>query len=145
MACCSAHSHSPLPLEPLGACVPRPLFADDDQLVRHAWSALLERQGWQVTRARDGEEAWAQFAQGGQHFDVVLTDQSMPRLDGVGLARRIRATASPPPIVLISGHVNEVGADDLKALFSAVLHKPVDAADLDRVLQQVVASGDTGH
>lgn len=121
------------------------LFADDDQLVRHAWSALLDRQGWQVTRARDGEEAWAQFARSGQHFDVVLTDQSMPRLDGVGLARRIRATASPPPIVLISGHVNEVGADDLKALFSAVLHKPVDAADLDRVLQQVVASGDTGH
>lgn len=125
-----------------GRCV---LFADDDQLVRHAWSALLERQGWQVTRARDGEEAWAQYARTGQHFDVVLTDQSMPRLDGVGLARRIRATESPPPIVLISGHVNEVGADDLKALFSAVLHKPVDAADLDRVLQQVVASGDTGH
>ena len=121
------------------------LFADDEQLVRHAWSALLERQGWQVTRARDGEEAWAQFSKTGQHFDVVLTDQSMPRLDGVGLARRIRATASPPPIVLISGHVNEVGAEDLKTLFSAVLHKPVDAADLDRVLQQVVASGDAGR
>jgi signal transduction histidine kinase/ActR/RegA family two-component response regulator len=119
------------------------LFVDDDQLVRHAWSALLERQGWQVTRSRDGEEAWTQFSQTGKSFDVVLTDQSMPRLDGVGLAQRIRASGSPPPIVLISGHVNEVGADVLKDLFNVVLHKPVDASDLDRVLKDVVSTGET--
>lgn len=121
------------------------LFADDDQLVRHAWSALLERQGWQVTRSRDGEEAWTQFSQTGKRFDVVLTDQSMPRLDGVGLARRIRATESPPPIVLISGHVNEVDEDLLRSLFNAVLHKPVDAVDLDRVLQDVVSTGESRY
>ena len=111
------------------------LFVDDDQSVRHAWSALLERKGWQVTRSRDGEEAWAQFSQTGKHFDVVLTDQSMPRLDGVGLAQRIRATESPPPVVLMSGHVDEVDAGLLKTLFAAVLHKPVEPGELDRVLQ----------
>ena len=111
------------------------LFVDDDQSVRHAWSALLERKGWQVTRSRDGEEAWAQFAQTGKHFDVVLTDQSMPRLDGVGLAQRIRATESPPPVVLMSGHVDEVDAGLLKTLFAGVLHKPVEPGELDRVLQ----------
>ena len=87
-----------------------------------------------ATRSRDGEEAWAQFSQTGKHFDVVLTDQSMPRLDGVGLARRIRATASPPPVVLMSGHVDEVDAGLLKNLFAAVLHKPVEPGELDRVL-----------
>lgn len=117
------------------------LFVDDDQLVRHAWSALLERQGWQVTRARDGEEGWALFIKPGQHYDLVLTDQSMPVLDGVGLARRIHATESPPPIILISGHVNEVGAGDLQTLFSAVLHKPVDLGDLGRVMDEVLATG----
>lgn len=111
------------------------LFVDDDQSVRHAWSALLERKGWQVTRSRDGEEAWAQYSQTGKHFDVVLTDQSMPRLDGVGLAQRIRETASPSPVVLMSGHVDEVDADLLKTLFAAVLHKPVDPGELDSVLQ----------
>ena len=114
------------------------LFVDDDQSVRHAWAALLERKGWQVTRSRDGEEAWAQFSQTGKHWDVVLTDQSMPRLDGVGLARRIRATESPPPVVLMSGHVDEVGPELLSALFAAVLHKPVDAGELERVLQGVL-------
>lgn len=121
------------------------LFVDDDQLVRHAWSALLERQGWQVTRARDGEEGWAQFAQTGRHFDLVLTDQSMPRLDGVGLARRIREAATSTPIILISGHVNEVGAGDLQTLFNAVLHKPVDTNDLGRVMQDVLATGTTRY
>jgi signal transduction histidine kinase/ActR/RegA family two-component response regulator len=115
------------------------LFVDDDQLVRHAWSALLERKGWNVTRSRDGEEGWAQFVQTGKRWDVVLTDQSMPRLDGVGLAQRIRATTSPPPVVLMSGHVNEVAPELVRKLFAAVLHKPVDAAELQRVLQDVLA------
>ena len=114
------------------------LFVDDDQSVRHAWAALLERKGWHVTRSRDGEEAWAQFSQTGKHWDVVLTDQSMPRLDGVGLAQRIRATRSPPPVVLMSGHVDEVGPELLKTLFAAVLHKPVDAVELERVLKGVL-------
>lgn len=113
------------------------LFVDDDQSVRHAWAALLERKGWQVTRSRDGEEAWSQFSQTGKHFDVVLTDQSMPRLDGVGLAQRIRATNAPPPVVLMSGHVDEVESGLLKTLFAAVMHKPVDPTELDRVLQSL--------
>lgn len=119
------------------------LFVDDDQLVRHAWSALLERKGWNVTRARDGEEAWSQFSQTGKHWDLVLTDQSMPRLEGVGLAQRIHSTASPPPVVLMSGHVDELASDTLHSLFAAVLRKPVDAADLDRVLRDVLATGES--
>lgn len=116
------------------------LFVDDDQSVRHAWAALLERKGWQVTRSRDGEEAWAQFSQTGKHFDVVLTDLSMPRLDGVGLAERIRATDAAPPVVLMSGHVDEVDGGVLTTLFAAVLHKPVDPAELERVLQNLPVS-----
>lgn len=119
------------------------LFVDDDQSVRHAFSALLERKGWQVTRSRDGEEAWTHFSQSGKHWDVVLTDQSMPRLDGLGLAQRIHATASPPPVVLLSGHVDEVPAEQLRTLFAAILHKPVDPAELNQVLQRVTGSQET--
>ncbi|MDO8903727.1 ATP-binding protein [Hydrogenophaga sp.] len=114
------------------------LFVDDDQLVRHAWSRLLERQGWRVTRARDGEEGWKFFTQSLTPWDVVLTDMTMPNLDGRGLARRIRNTSNPPPIVLMSGNI---GTDErlelLKSGFAAVLHKPVEAAELERVLREV--------
>jgi CheY-like chemotaxis protein len=61
----------------------------------------------------------------------------------VGLAHRIRATTSPPPIVLMSGHANEVAPELLQSLFAAVLHKPVDAAELQRVRQDVRAGAET--
>jgi two-component system, cell cycle sensor histidine kinase and response regulator CckA len=117
----------------------RLLFVDDDQLVRHAWGTLLDRKGWEVTRARDGEEGWELFERSEQPWDLVLTDLSMPRLDGQGLARRIRATESPPPIVLMSGNVSVEDAGLLvQGDFAAVLHKPVDAVELERVLQEAM-------
>jgi two-component system, cell cycle sensor histidine kinase and response regulator CckA len=118
---------------------PHILFVDDDQLVRHAWGALLERQGWAVTRARDGEEAWRLFQQSEHRWSMVLTDLAMPKLDGIGLAQRIRATSAPPPIVLMSGNVSLEDAEHLMETdFVAVLHKPVDAEQLNKVLNQVL-------
>lgn len=114
------------------------LFADDDQSVRQAWATLLERHGWAVTTARDGEEAWTLFKRGAPRFDLVLTDLSMPKLDGAGLAKRIRATESPPPIILMSGNVSVEDADLLaRTDFVAVLHKPVDPDELFRVAAKV--------
>jgi len=117
------------------------LFVDDDQLVRHAWGALLERQGWIVTRARDGEEAWKLFEQSQHGWAVVLTDLAMPKLDGIGLAQRIRASASPPPVILMSGNVSVEDAEDLmETVFVAVLHKPVEANQLNTVLKAALAA-----
>lgn len=114
------------------------LFADDDQSVRQAWATLLERQGWAVTTARDGEEAWAIFMRQTLRFDLVLSDLSMPKLDGASLAKRIRATESPPPIILMSGNVSAEEAELLvRTDFLAVLHKPVDPDELFRVLAEV--------
>lgn len=116
----------------------RLLFADDDPLVRQAWSALLEREGWRVTQAEDGEAAWALFQGAEQAWSVVLTDLGMPKLNGHGLARRISETPDPPPVVLMSGHV---GVDDdhvhSARYFAAVLHKPVDPDELVAVLRSV--------
>ncbi len=113
------------------------LFVDDDQLVRQSWSALLERKGWNVTRARDGEEAWSYLVQSAQRWDVVLTDLSMPWLDGLGLGQRIRSMDHPPPVVLLSGNLDESDDALLTSLFAAVLRKPIEASDLDAVLDQV--------
>jgi two-component system, cell cycle sensor histidine kinase and response regulator CckA len=138
-ACDKAVASRPAEVQGTSPTVRTMLFVDDDQLVRHAWGTLLERKGWEVTRARDGEEGWEIFSRSETRWDIVLTDLAMPRLDGQGLARRIRATEAPPPIVLMSGNVS---ADDaallVKGDFAAVLHKPVDAAELDRLLQQAL-------
>jgi sigma-B regulation protein RsbU (phosphoserine phosphatase) len=69
----------------------RILIAEDERITR----ATLERQlrGWghEVVAAEDGEQAWQAFDAG--DFDIVITDWEMPRLSGIDLVRRIRASA----------------------------------------------------
>lgn len=120
----------------------RLLFADDDQLVRHSWGSLLERQGWDVIRARDGEEAWQLYQGSGQRWDVVLTDLSMPKLDGRSLMQRIRQTPDAPPVVLVSGHVGDAQRQSLlDEGFAEVLFKPVSIDELRQTLQRVASKG----
>ena len=69
---------------------------------------------------------------------MVLTDYAMPRLNGVGLGERIRAMDPPPPVVLLSGNLDEAGSHLPRELFAAVLRKPIEAAELDAVLMGVV-------
>lgn len=115
----------------------RLLYAEDDALVRDAWSALLERQGWVVTIARDGEEAWKTFQANLGRWDAVLTDLSMPKMTGMQLARHIGSTTSPPPVILISGQIAFEDEAQLEgAGFNAVLHKPTDQDELLRVLSE---------
>ncbi|MBX3610968.1 MAG: response regulator [Hydrogenophaga sp.] len=117
------------------------LYAEDDERVRDAWSILLQRQGWVVTPVCDGEEAWDRFQVNPDLWDLVLTDFSMPRLNGLQLAQRIRSTSAPPPMVLISAHVSDTDALKLDAVgFAAVVQKPVESEDLLKVLNEAVES-----
>jgi CheY-like chemotaxis protein len=146
---CTFHLHLPEALPPVAEVSDQGtegrsgarqlLFAEDDPSVRHAWATLLERQGWAVTTARDGEEAWTLFQSGASRFDLVVTDLAMPRLDGASLAKRIRATRLPPPIILMSGNVSAEDAELLmRSEFVAVLHKPVEVGTLNQALLAAV-------
>lgn len=65
------------------------LAVEDDPVSRRILTATLERLGYEVTVAQDGQEAWSHFATA--PAEVVITDWMMPRLDGIELTRRIRA------------------------------------------------------
>ncbi len=66
------------------------LAVEDDPVSRRILTATLERLGHEVTVAQDGQEAWTQFATA--PTEVVITDWMMPRMDGIELTRRIRAS-----------------------------------------------------
>jgi CheY-like chemotaxis protein len=66
------------------------LVVDDEPAILEACSMLLELEGFRITVAPDGAAALARIRELGAP-DVVLTDLMMPRLDGLGLARAIRA------------------------------------------------------
>jgi PAS domain S-box-containing protein len=79
------------------------LAVDDDALVLMNTAAMLEDLGHTVREARSGDEALKILGQGTK-FDLVVTDQAMPRMTGVQLAEIIKADWSNLPIILATGY-----------------------------------------
>lgn len=95
----------------------RVLVVDDEPMVRDVLSRYLERNGFEVDAAADGEGALAAFD--AQRPDLVLLDLMLPRVDGFEVFRRIRAQADSPVIMITArGETTDrivgldVGADD---------------------------------
>lgn len=108
----------------------RILIVDDDDMLRGLHEVVLSHAGYGTNSAADGEEALAMLA--GSDFDLVLTDGNMPRLDGLGLIRAIRASGSQIPIVMVSGSLADGGSlpADLIDEVAVALPKPVRSLQL---------------
>jgi DNA-binding response OmpR family regulator len=93
------------------------LLVDDEESVQKLLTYPLERDGYRVLQARDGEEALAHFGQ--QPVDLVVLDVMLPKLDGLEVCKRLRAASSVPIIMLTARDDEldkvlglELGADD---------------------------------
>jgi len=75
------------------------LIVDDEPQITRVLRSALESHGWKARVAADGESAWDLF--NAYKFDLVITDLSMPVVDGLELCRRIRKF-SPLPIIVLS-------------------------------------------
>src|ERR687897_1045732 len=93
------------------------LLVDDEESIQTLLTYPLERDGYTVVQARDGEEALDRFGEGS--FDLVVLDVMLPRLDGLEVCRRLRARSSVP-IIMLTAKAEEIdkvlglelGADD---------------------------------
>ena len=93
------------------------LLVDDEDAVQKLLAYPLERDGFRVVQARDGEEALEQFSR--EHVDLVVLDVMLPKLDGLEVCKRLRASSSVPIIMLTARDDEldkvlglELGADD---------------------------------
>ena len=93
------------------------LLVDDEESIQKLLTFPLEREGFRVVQARDGEEALARFAQ--ESIDLVVLDLMLPKLDGLEVCKRLRAESSVPIIMLTARDDEldkvlglELGADD---------------------------------
>lgn len=107
------------------------LMVEDEIAVANELSQFLERRGYQVTPAGDGNEAMARLSAGS--FDLIITDIRMPGLDGFGLIERLGNNAAMPPIIVVTGQIDyEPRANGAAA--PTVLRKPVSLRELDRTI-----------
>jgi DNA-binding response OmpR family regulator len=94
------------------------LLVDDEESVQKLLTYPLEREGYTVVQARDGEEALERYRE--TPVDLVILDLMLPRLDGLAVCRRLREERSAVPIIMLTARGDEgdkvlgleLGADD---------------------------------
>jgi two-component system chemotaxis response regulator CheY len=119
--------------------MPSILAVDDSASMRKMVSFTLTGAGYQVTEAVDGQDA-LEKAQS-QTFDLVLTDQNMPRLDGLGLTRKLRehpAFATTPILILTTESSDQMKQQGRAAGATGWLVKPFDPNRLIEIIQKVI-------
>jgi PAS domain S-box-containing protein len=112
----------------------RVLVVDDEHSVRDFLAELLTGWGLQVELAAHGAEGLERVRN--ERFDLVLTDQTMPGLDGLALARAIMALPEAPPVLLMSGLASVMQVPLAHSGVRALLAKPLEATTLFAELQQ---------
>ncbi|MDT7688707.1 MAG: hypothetical protein QOE46_1466 [Acidobacteriota bacterium] len=113
----------------------RILVAEDEANLRLVLQKELQRMGHDVRVAPDGEAALRILEE--SNVDVLLSDISMPNLDGMELLRRVHQRPNPPEVIMLTGHATvESAIEAMKLGAYDYLSKPYRIAELDALVKQ---------
>jgi two-component system chemotaxis response regulator CheY len=115
------------------------LAVDDSASMRQMVSFTLKSAGYNVVEAVDGQDA-LEKAQS-RNFDLVLTDQNMPRMDGISLTKKLRETPqfkTTPILMLTTESSDQMKQAGRAAGATGWLVKPFDPNKLIEVIQKVI-------
>ncbi|MGL6391637.1 response regulator [Aeromonas hydrophila] len=104
------------------------LLVDDDLELTQLLTEILTLEGFQVTVAEDGEEGLQRLAE--QHFNLVLLDVMMPKLNGFAMLARLRKTHDTPVLMLTARGDSQDRVNGLEAGADDYLAKPFDDREL---------------
>ena len=115
------------------------LFVDDVESIRDSARVCLERTGYTVTTASSGEEALEKFLADPDHFDLVVTDQSMGKISGEELSIEILRSRPGMPIVICTGHSDAISPESSKKIgIRFFLEKPASPQQLRQAVRDVL-------
>ncbi len=118
----------------------RMLVVDDDPNVGKSLQLLLEALGHEVVLERNPQAALQRLEAPGSSFDLVLTDLTMPDLDGVAFARELTRLGHTSPIVLVSGRNSYLEPESLADVnIAAVLPKPFTLGELEGTVARLLS------
>ncbi len=110
------------------------LYVEDNDDVRELIVMLLEDEGLAVVACNSAESAQVQFAL--QHFDVLITDVSLPSMMGTELATRLQRLSSDLWVVFCSGYAMQHGLLSWGPRARSLV-KPFEANDLHAVMEEI--------
>jgi len=108
----------------------RVLVVDDDPIVGKSFDRVLSPKGYAVISAANGAEALARLE--AENYDMVYADIKMPGMDGIEVARRIKAARPWLPVVIVTGYGSEANEKAARALGVAdFLKKPLSPETIE--------------
>ena len=117
------------------------LVADDDQMVRDTLVRELQERGYSVLQASDGLSALESLDKG-TGVDLLITDYSMPGMNGLVLAKEVRRRHARLPVLLLTGYADANVRNDVEAMQDgtiSLLRKPVAADELAQHAEALLA------
>lgn len=115
------------------------LFVDDEEEIGNLARQILERAGYTVTTKTDSREALKLFQKKPQEFDLVVTDQAMPKLYGVKLAEEILKVRPGLPIILISGFADTITLESVQEMgIRDFIMKPLVGYELAQAIRHAL-------
>ena len=114
------------------------LIVDDEPAIVVLLRRMLEARGYKVTATASSEEALACFRRTPELFHAVITDQTMPRMNGFELARAIHEHRPGVPVVLTTGFMHPAAQKDLEKDIAGVATKPFDGATITGILRKAL-------
>src|SRR5947207_4262134 len=119
----------------------RVLVVDDEQSLRKILAATLQREGYEVEVASDGEEALAALDRDGA--DVVGTDLVVPKMDGLSLLRKVVVSHPDVPVIVVTAHGRiDSAVEAMKAGAFDFVTKPFEHAELKAIIAKAARQSD---
>ena len=108
------------------------LVVDDEMPLRHYMARVMSDDGYHVLMAADGVEALAMVDRSDPKVDLVITDVSMPSMNGPELAAQLATQRLPPPVLFVSG------GHGLVDVPGPMLQKPFLPRDLSALVRSLI-------
>jgi len=121
------------------------LVVDDEPALTSVLQKMLCRLDYQVTATTQAREAIRLIRENAAQFDLVITDLTMPEMDGLEVARQLRVIQPELLVILVSGYGAVVDDDSLReAGICERLEKPLSYSDLAAVVERVLKKSKSG-
>ena len=117
----------------------RILLVDDDPAQLKGLARMLEQFGYQVTARSSGRSATTAFKKDPAAFDLVITDQTMPKMSGLELARSLVKVRADIPVILSTGFSEKVNSENVgRDGIRAFIMKPFTAQEISGLIRKVL-------